>query len=66
MQSRDTVDRLRSSLETQKAVIEIALKCGSVQILCKIQAQEEQSKGIVNGIRDITQAIHEDTGILRT
>lgn len=66
LQSRDTVDRLRSSLETQKAVIEIALQCGSVQMLCKIQIQGETSERDINEVRNITQAIHEDTGILRT
>ena len=63
VQSRDTVDRLRSSLETQKTAIEIALQCGSIQILCAIQKQVEGQN--LDYIKDDTGAIRGDTAALR-
>jgi hypothetical protein len=56
-QSRDTVDRLRSSLETQKSALEIALQCGSLQILCAMQRQVGKSGRDVYDITDDTEAI---------
>ena len=56
-QSRDTVDRLRSSLETQKSALEIALQCGSLQILFAMQRQVGKSGRDVDDIIDDTKAI---------
>lgn len=65
MQSKDTVDRLRSSLETQKSTIEIALQCGSIQILCAIQRQVEKPAQDLMRLTDTTKAIREDAEVLR-
>jgi hypothetical protein len=65
MQSKDTVDRLRSSLETQKSTIEIALQCGSIQILCAIQKQVEKPAQDFTRLASNTQAIQEDIKVLR-
>jgi hypothetical protein len=64
-QSRDTVDRLRSSLETQKSVIEIALQCGSIQILCAIQRQVEKPDRNLDDIKDDTKAILGSTAAIQ-
>ena len=65
MQSKDTVDKLRSSLETQKSTLEIALQCGSIQILCAIQRQVEKPAQDFTRIESTTQAIREDARVLR-
>ena len=65
MQSKDTVDRLRTSLETQKSTIEIALQCGSIQILCAIQRQLEKPAQDFTRLENTTQAIRDDTRELR-
>jgi hypothetical protein len=65
MQSKDTVDRLRTSLETQKSTIEIALQCGSIQILCAIQRQVEKPAQDFTRLENTTQAIRDDTRELR-
>jgi hypothetical protein len=65
MQSKDTVDRLRTSLETQKSTIEIALQCGSIQILCAIQRQVEKPAQDFTRLENTTQAIRDDARELR-
>lgn len=65
IQSKDTVNQLRSSLETQKSTIEIILQCGSIQILCAIQKQVEKPAQDLSRLTDTTQAIRKNTEVLR-